>query len=118
MALALRDPAAGLIVHSDRGSQFASAEYRQCLAKHECLQSMSRKGNCYDNAPQESFFKSFKVEEVYQREHESYESYEEVTRAVADYIEGFYNRVRLHSSLNYVSPLEFEKSAWEKALEK
>ena len=106
MALALREPPKGLIVHSDRGSQFASADYRQCLDEHDCLQSMSRKGNCYDNAPQESFFKSFKVEEVYQRK---YESYEDVTRAVADYIERFYNRLRLHSSLNYVSPVQFEE---------
>ena len=66
---------------------------------------MSRKGNCYDNAPMESFFRSFKVEEVY---HSQYETNEQATRAVTDYIDRFYNRVRLHSALGYQSPLEFE----------
>jgi len=67
---------------------------------------MSRKGNCYDNAPMESFFKSFKVEEVY---HEKYESHEQAERAANDYIERFYNPRRLHSALDYVSPLELEQ---------
>ena len=104
-AVALRDPNPGLIIHSDRGSQFASHAFRKRL--HECqfLQSMSRKGNCYDNAPMESFFKSFKVEEVY---HEKYETHEHATRAANDYIERFYNPKRLHSALGYVSPNEFE----------
>ena len=66
---------------------------------------MSRKGNCYDNAPMESFFKSFKAEEV---KHTIYETYEQSTRAVSEYIDRFYNRNRMHSSLNYTSPIEFE----------
>lgn len=105
-AIALRQPTAGLIVHSDRGSQFASKLFRKRLADCKFLQSMSRKGNCYDNAPMESFFKSFKVEEVY---HEKYESHEQALRATTDYIERFYNPKRLHSAIGYVSPIEFEK---------
>lgn len=105
-AVALRDPPTGLIVHSDRGSQFASNAFRKRLAECEFLQSMSRKGNCYDNAPMESFFKSFKVEEVY---HEQYETHEQALRGANDYIERFYNPKRLHSALDYLSPLEFEQ---------
>ena len=105
-AIALRAPNSGLIVHSDRGSQYASMAFRARLRLCKFLQSMSRKGNCYDNAPMESFFKSFKVEEVY---HSSYETHEQATRAVRDYIERFYNRTRLHSAIDYVSPIEFEE---------
>jgi transposase InsO family protein len=105
-AVALREPPRGLIIHSDRGSQFASNAFRKRI--HDCRfkQSMSRKGNCYDNAPMESFFKSFKVEEVY---HEKYETHEHAVRAANDYIERFYNPKRLHSALGYVSPTEFEQ---------
>jgi len=105
-ATALRDPAAGLIFHSDRGVQFASLAYRNRLESKGFFQSMSRKGNCYDNAPMESFFKSFKVEEVYEQ---TYQTHEHATRSVIDYIERFYNRVRLHSSLDYASPIEYER---------
>jgi transposase InsO family protein len=105
-AVALREPKSGLILHSDRGSQYASIAFRARLTQCEFLQSMSRKGNCYDNAPMESFFKSFKVEEVY---HNQYETHEQATRAVIDYIERFYNPKRLHSTLGYVSPNEFEE---------
>jgi transposase InsO family protein len=105
-AIALRQPAAGLIVHSDRGSQFASQAYRGRLSSNRFLQSMSRKGNCYDNAPMESFFKSFKSEEVYRK---TYQTHEEATRAVADYIDRFYNRQRLHSALGYFSPNDYER---------
>ncbi len=105
-AIALREPKSGLILHSDRGSQYASIAFRARLTQCEFLQSMSRKGNCYDNAPMESFFKSFKVEEVY---HSRYETHEQATRAVIDYIERFYNPKRLHSTLDYVSPNEFEE---------
>jgi transposase InsO family protein len=105
-AIALRDPQPGLIVHSDRGSQFASVSYRSRLRGCQFQQSMSRKGNCYDNAPMESFFRSFKVEEVYWNE---YDTHEQATRGVRDYIDRFYNRDRLHSSLGYVSPIEFEQ---------
>jgi transposase InsO family protein len=104
-AIALREPEPGLIVHSDRGSQFASHAYRQRLETLGFLQSMSRKGNCYDNAPMESFFRSYKVEEVYQ---ENYETYEHATRRAVDYIERFYNATRLHSSLDYTSPVDYE----------
>ena len=105
-AIALRDPPTGLIVHSDRGSQFASHLFRRRIDECNFLQSMSKKGNCYDNAPMESFFKSYKVEEVY---HEEYQSHEHALRAATDYIERFYNPIRLHSSLDYVSPNEFER---------
>ena len=104
-AVALRRPDDGLIVHSDRGSQFASEAYRSYLSGIQALQSKSRKGNCYDNAPMESFFKSYKVEEV---SRQRYESHEQATRGVIDYIERFYNPVRTHSSLGYLSPIEFE----------
>ncbi len=104
-AVAIRRPESELIVHSDRGSQFASEAYRRCLAAAGALQSMSRKGNCYDNAPMESFFKSYKVEEV---SRQRYESHEHATRGVIDYIERFYNPVRTHSALGYLSPIEFE----------
>lgn len=105
-AIALRCPGEGLILHSDRGSQFASLAYRQRLQQCNYLQSMSRKGNCYDNAPMESFFKSYKGEEVNRQQ---YQTHEHATRGVIDYIERFYNPVRLHSSLDYVSPNCFEE---------
>ncbi len=104
-AIALRQPNAGLIVHSDRGSQYASVAFRRRLAARNLRPSMSGKGNCYDNAPMESFFKSYKLEEVNQRD---YATHEEATRAAADYIEVFYNAKRLHSSLGYVSPNAYE----------
>lgn len=104
-AVALRRPSAGLIVHSDRGSQYASLAYRQRLEKHSFRQSMSRKGNCYDNSPMESFYRSFKVEEVH---HRRFQSHEQATRSAVDYIERFYNRSRMHSALDYLSPIEFE----------
>lgn len=105
-AIDLRNPPAGLIVHSDRGSQFASLEYSQRLARRGFLQSMSRSGNCYDNAPMESFFRSFKAEEVHWKQ---YETHAQAVAACVDYIERFYNRVRRHSSLGYVSPVEYEQ---------
>jgi putative transposase len=105
MAISQRRPAAGLIVHSDRGAQFASSAYRRVLADHELLASMSRKGNCYDNAFIESFWSSLKYEVVY---HQRFTTRAEARTAVFDYIETFYNRTRLHSSLGYVSPIAFE----------
>jgi putative transposase len=105
MAIAQRRPARGLVVHSDRGSQFASAAYRQTLAAHGLVASMSRKGNCYDNAHIESFWSSLKYEVVYQRR---FATRAEARTAIFDYIEAFYNRTRLHSSLGYVSPVTFE----------
>jgi len=105
-AIALRQPDRGLIIHSDRGSQYASLMIRNRLRQCGFLQSMSRKGNCYDNAPMESFFKSFKVEEVY---HNQYETHEQAIRSANDYIERFYNPERLHSTLGYVSPNQYEQ---------
>ncbi len=107
MAVARRRPPPALIVHSDRGSQFASAEYRQTLAAHQLLPSMSRKGNCYDNAHIESFWSSLKYELVY---HRRFATHAEARTAIFDYIESFYYRARLHSSLGYVSPLQLEST--------
>ena len=105
MAIAQRKPAADLIVHSDRGSQFASALYRRTLAAHDLVASMSRKGNCYDNAFIESFWSSLKDETVY---HRRFATRAEARSAIFEYIETFYNRTRLHSSLGYLSPVTFE----------
>jgi putative transposase len=95
------------VVHSDRGSQYASEAFRKELKKHGCDQSMSRKGNCWDNAVAESFFGTLKNELVY---HEKYKTREQARLSIFDYIELFYNKRRLHSHLNYVSPEDFEKS--------
>ena len=96
----------GAIIHSDQGSQYASVEYRRLLYIGGFRQSMSRKGNCYDNAQAESFFSRFKAELV---ENGIFESVEVARSEVFSYIEGYYNRIRLHSALGYKSPLEFEK---------
>ena len=105
MALAQRRPAQSLTLHSDRGSQFASAAYRQLLAEHGLVASMSRPGNCYDNAFIESFWSTLKYELVY---HHRFATRAEARTAIFDYIETFYNRTRLHSSLDYRSPINFE----------
>jgi putative transposase len=105
MALAQRRPVKPLIIHSDQGAQFASAAYRQILAQHGLLASMARKGNCYDNAFIESFWSSLKYELVY---HRRFATLAEARTAIFDYIETFYNRTRLHSSLDYLSPINFE----------
>ena len=94
------------IIHTDRGSQYASVEYRRLLYINSFRQSMSGKGNCYDNAQAESFFSRFKAELV---EGGIFESVEQARSEIFSYIEGYYNRIRRHSSLGYVSPLEFEK---------
>ena len=107
MAIAQRQPAAGLIVHSDRGTQFASAAFRNVLTTHGLVASMSRKGNCYDNAFIESFWSSLKYETVYRRR---FATRADARTAIFDYIEAFYNRTRLHSSLGYVSPVTFEST--------
>ena len=96
----------GAIIHTDRGSQYASVEYRRLLYIYGFRQSMSATGNCYDNAQAESFFSRFKVELV---EGGIFESVEQTRSETFSYIEGYYNRIRRHSSLGYVSPLEFEK---------
>jgi transposase InsO family protein len=105
MALQRRQPTAQLIIHSDRGRQFASAAYRQLLTQHRLLASMSRKGNCYDNAFIESFWSTLKYELVH---HQRFATYAAARTAIFDYIETFYNRTRLHSSLAYRSPISFE----------
>lgn len=104
-AFSLRLPPRELIHHSDRGTQYASFPYRQLLKKHAVIQSMSRKGNCYDNAMVESFFHTLKVELVYRQK---YSTREEARRSIEQYIMSFYNNKRLHSSLGYRSPVEFE----------
>jgi transposase InsO family protein len=108
MALARRTPGPGLIHHSDRGSQYACAAYQSLLAAHGIACSMSRAGNCYDNAMQESFWSTLKREAVGGR---VFESVAQARAAVFEYIEVFYNRVRRHSALGYVSPERFEAAA-------
>lgn len=111
-AVGRRNPGPGLIHHSDRGSQYASHDYQAALAKHEMCCSMSRKGDCWDNAVAESFFSTLKIERVH---HRLYRSRDEARRDIFEYIEVFYNRVRLHSTLGYVSPAQFEAAAIPKA---
>ena len=108
MAFDRRDIQPGLIVHSDRGVQYRSQKYIDFMRRHGAQPSMSRKGNCWDNAPMESFFSRLKVELIYA---ERFESTQEVKSAVFEYIEVFYNRLRRHSALGYVSPAEFERKA-------
>ncbi len=98
-------PGPGLLVHSDRGSQYASTIFRKKLEVHKALQSMSRKGNCYDNAAMESFWATLKSE--LQITH-PFKTEEEARLAIFDYIETFYNRCRLHSAIGYRAPLDFE----------
>ena len=105
-ALIRRRPAQGLIHHSDRGCQYASHAYRKLLSDNEITQSMSGKGNCYDNAVMESFFKTLKVELVYRTR---FRTRDEAKRELFDYIEVHYNRQRRHSALGYMTPAEFEK---------
>ena len=105
-AIARRDLKAGMILHSDRGVQYSSDAYRSIIAKHGFHQSMSRKGNCWDNAPMESFFKTMKVELIYPQK--QYQSRREAATSIFEYIEMYYNRQRMHSALNYQSPEEFE----------
>jgi putative transposase len=105
MALLRRNPDQGLLHHSDRGVQYASFDYQGLLAKSGCVCSMSRSGNCYDNAAMESFWGTLKSELVYQQK---FATRAEAKAAIFEYLEVFYNRERLHSSLNYKSPEAFE----------
>jgi len=105
MAIWTRNPAQGLIFHSDRGSQYASDDYRKILKTHGAKASMSKKGDCWDNAVAESFFHTLKIELVH---HCYFETREEARAAIFEYIEVFYNRQRLHSSNGYEAPLVFE----------
>jgi transposase InsO family protein len=105
MALCHRRPQAGVLHHSDRGVQYACDDYQQLLLAHQLLCSMSGAGNCYDNAAMESFWATLKTELVYRN---SYATREEARVSIFEYIEVFYNRVRRHSSIGYVSPEAFE----------
>ena len=107
MAVARRLPGAGLLAHSDRGSQYASEHYQRLLGKHGITCSMSRVAQCWDNAPVESFFASLKREPVHD---EHYTTREQARASIFEYVEAFYNRVRRHSALGHVSPAEFERS--------
>jgi transposase InsO family protein len=105
MALEARRPGAGLLHHSDRGVQYACGPYQRLLRRHGITASMSGPGDCYDNAPQESFWGKLKTELVH---HQHFATLQEARAAIFDYIEVFYNRQRLHSSIGYVSPEQFE----------
>jgi transposase InsO family protein len=107
MAIADRQPGPGLVHHSDRGVQYASAEYQAVLIQHGIVPSMSRPANPYDNASCESFMKTLKQEEIYLNQ---YRDLEHLRSQVADFIEQYYNRRRLHSSLGYLPPEEFEQT--------
>lgn len=111
MAVAQRQPAPGLVHHSDRGVQYAAQDYQAALAGHGMLCSMSRKGNVWDNAPAESFYGTLKAELVHAR----WPTREQARREVFEYLEVFYNRRRLHSSLGYQSPALYEQQLLTKA---
>jgi len=100
-----RESVAGLIFHSDRGSQYVSIDFRKVLRNNGIIQSMSGKGNCYDNAVAESFSHTLKTELVYW---EKYKTRKDAKSSIFAFIEGFYNRIRRHSFLNYLSPFDFE----------
>jgi putative transposase len=103
MALQRRQPPPGLIHHSDRGVQYAAEPYRKVLRRHGIRQSMSRKGNCYDNAPMESFFGSLKTELVHRT---AFPTRQAAKRAIFEYVEAFYNRRRRHSGLGFLTPAQ------------
>ena len=105
-AVTARTPSAGVLVHSDQGREYYAGDYQTLLKKHGLICSMSRRGNCYDNAPMESFFQKLKVEQIY---HEDYRTRLEARAAVFDYIEVFYNRQRKHSSIGYQTPVGYEE---------
>jgi len=110
MALAQRQPAAGLVHHSDRGVQYASGDYTELLKEHGITISMSRKGNPYDNGACESFMKTLKYEEIYRNE---YRDLNEAYSCIGEFLERVYNERRLHSALGYLPPSEFEQNAQE-----
>lgn len=115
MALVHRNPERGIIFHSDRGSQYTSSSFREILKNYGIVQSNSSTGNCYDNAVTESFFHTLKTELIYW---EKYHNREEAKRSIFEYIEINYNRRRLHSSLGYLSPVEFEEKNRKDLIEK
>lgn len=110
-AVKRRRPLPGLIFHSDRGVQYACSDFRNLLNEHQAVQSMSGKGNCYDNAVAESFFGTLKTEMIY---FSHFRTRAEAKAAIFDYIEVFYNRQRRHSALGYLSPAEFEQRFYAK----
>ncbi len=105
MAIWKRKPSKGLIWHTDQGSQYASHSHRKILKQHQLIQSMSRKGDCWDNAVAESFFHTLKTELTH---HHTFKTRQEAKNAIFEYIEVFYNRIRIHSTANYYSPEHFE----------
>ena len=107
-AIRQRRPKGGLLHHTDRGSQYACGDYQRVLEDHGIRCSMSRRGNCWDNAPMESFFRSLKVELIFGRRFDTRAS---ARQEIFDYIEAYYNQKRLHSSLGYLSPAEYEVAA-------
>ncbi len=112
-AVALKRPAKGLINHSDRGSQYCSSDYSDLLKKWGMLPSMSGKGNCYDNAPMESFWGTLKQELVY---HPRYRTRQEAKESITEYIEVFYNRQRRQAKLGFLSPVAFEQEFYARDL--
>ena len=108
MAIGRRQPPAGLLHHSDRGSQYASAQYQAVLQTYRFTVSMSGTGNCFDNAAMESFFGTLKAEWI---NRQSYQTRDQARQDIVSYIEGFYNVIRRHSTLGYRSPLEFEQAS-------
>ena len=106
MAIWKRKPPRGLMIHSDRGSQYASDLYQRTIKEHGFIYSMSRKGNCWDNAPSESFFHTLKTELTH---HRRYQTREEARQEIFEYIEVFYNRQRRHSTIGYQTPLGYEQ---------
>ena len=115
MAIIHRKPEAGIIFHSDRGSQYTSNSVRELLKIYQMTQSMSSSGNCYDNAITESFFHTLKIELIFWNR---YQNREQAKRSIFEYIEVFYNRERLHSSIGYLSPVEFEMKRRKDLIEK
>ena len=106
MAVWQRKPPKGLIWHTDRGSQYCSDSHTKLTKQHGIIQSMSRKGNCWDNAVAESFFSTIKTELIFQHK---FKTREEAKHAIFEYIEVFYNRIRMHSTNDYLSPVNYEE---------
>ena len=108
MAVWQRKPDKGLVHHSDRGSRYCSSDYQNLMEQHGIVPSMSRKGNCWDNAPMESFFHTLKTELIH---HRDYRTRQEARSDIFNYIEMFYNSKRRHSAIGYMSPAGFEQKA-------
>ena len=104
-----RSPGAGLMIHSDLGVQYASSDFKAVLRSHKFIQSMSRKGNCYDNAVAEAFFHTIKTQLIH---HCTFQSDNEAQQTIFEYIEVYYNRQRKHSTNNYKSPVDYELEWW------